>query len=335
MASPVVSVMPPMIPTVFSDNILMKNHHQHHLGKGGWAFISQHLEQIREMERSASSLSVSSSDDEDMRFSTAGRSTDTPINEEDNGASLGFTYESLRRQLKQQQQQQNGRRGSKASTSTNVKRTSLYLACATNRWAALCGPVSWPDLWEHVASSSRTPFEQQLFWKILHRRLPVNHYLKDKAGVDRSCPRCSPKDSETIEHVLFQCRLAKAFWNRFHELLQSLLEHHNVPTITLRDVVYFFPDLRPSMNEDELHVMNVLHSVALWSLWGARSCSSDSDQLVWTFFRSRLQARVFLEYTSSSMSNDNSTSEIGFKNRWCGNGSQLVNVGKDGALYFP
>lgn len=54
--------------------------------------------------------------------------------------------------------------------------------------------------------------------------------------------------------------------------MYSLLKEEDRKTvpdqITLRDVVGFFPEWRKGMSEDTLYTVTVLHSVALWCLWG-------------------------------------------------------------------
>ncbi|KAJ3080538.1 hypothetical protein HK102_002982 [Quaeritorhiza haematococci] len=256
-----------------------------------------------------------------------------------------------------------------ASSSANGNSGTLA-DCAITRWNSILGPVDWGQLWTYVESPSRTPFEIQLYKKILQRRLPVNHYRKHRASADHGCMRCNAS-SETIQHLLFDCPSSISFWKEFLVLLKSALRRpdlcvdessipapgnnsnsrntpsplppsptttplspesisssHGVPSpspneltpanleipvphspssptspwskFTLRDVVFFFPELRPSLKPDELHVLTVMHSAALWALWGARAYPQQSDLLIVNIFRSRLQARIFLEYSNTA-----------------------------------
>jgi hypothetical protein len=139
---------------------------------------------------------------------------------------------------------------------------------ALKRWNLLLGGIDIELLLKHATSISRTPLESQTFVKLLYRRLPVSHYTKSKAVDAKTCRRCGFVD-ETISHAIFECPQSSVFWTQIRVCLQQLLQI-NIDEISLRDVVYFFPNLRMRLGRDQLHVLNVVHSVALYVLWSSR-----------------------------------------------------------------
>lgn len=139
---------------------------------------------------------------------------------------------------------------------------------ALKRWVALLGHIDFELLLKHATSISRTPLESQTFVKLLLRRLPVNHYTKNKEPRAKECKRCGFQD-ETISHAIYECRQSSIFWSQVHKVLQELLKQE-IGEISLKDVVYFFPSLRRKLTRDQLHVLNVVHSVALYVLWSSR-----------------------------------------------------------------
>lgn len=139
---------------------------------------------------------------------------------------------------------------------------------ALKRWTLLLGGIDIELLLKHATSISRTPLESQTFVKLLYRRLPVSHYTKSKAIDAKKCRRCGFED-ETISHAIYECQQSALFWTQIHACLKQLLSQE-IDEITLRDVVYFFPNLRKRLGRDQLHVLNVVHSVALFVLWSSR-----------------------------------------------------------------
>jgi hypothetical protein len=139
---------------------------------------------------------------------------------------------------------------------------------ALKRWTLLLGGIDIELLLKHATSISRTPLESQTFVKLLYRRLPVSHYTKSRAVDAKACRRCGFGD-ETISHAIYECHQSSIFWTQIRGCLTQLL-NQQVEEITLRDVVYFFPNLRRRLARDQLHVLNVVHSVALYILWSSR-----------------------------------------------------------------
>ena len=139
--------------------------------------------------------------------------------------------------------------------------------CAIKRWRLIIGDVNFDAVYSNASKiKARTPLESELYYAILERKIPVNHYIQNQSG----CWRCGEKD-ETIEHFLVDCEFSKEFWDKVYSLVHSLIGRklHGGKN-RMRDLVYFFPEYRPILSENQLHVLNVVHSVALWSLWSSR-----------------------------------------------------------------
>ena len=157
----------------------------------------------------------------------------------------------------------NARKRTQSSPST----IESVQSCATRRWSTVIGDLSWEGLFPHLTSKGRrTLFEDQLYWKLLQRRVPVNGYLKPKPGNSLACPRCGDS-KETIEHWAFECVASREFWDNWRGQVSKLVGLA-LPTVTLRDVVGLFPDVRGRLGVEAMHALTIAHGVALWSLWG-------------------------------------------------------------------
>ena len=86
-----------------------------------------------------------------------------------------------------------------------------------------------------------------------------------------------------------------------------------------------FPDLLQRLVPEELHVLSVCHSIALWALWSVRP-HENAPQLLWPCFLQRLEARIYIDYQLDTSSNHSV-----FINRWCS--GSIVKITKDG-IYF-
>ncbi|KAL3897807.1 MAG: hypothetical protein SGCHY_003170, partial [Lobulomycetales sp.] len=187
---------------------------------------------------------------------------------------------------------------------------------ALKRWVALLGHIDFELLLKHATSISRTPLESQTFVKLLLRRLPVNHYTKNKEPRAKECKRCGFQD-ETISHAIYECRQSSIFWSQVHKVLQELLKQE-IGEISLKDVVYFFPSLRRKLTRDQLHVLNVVHSVALYVLWSSRTIRYEYEKhgidLNWETFTMRLRARIEIEHSESVRIDNTQLSPISSSN---------------------
>ncbi|KAJ3034422.1 hypothetical protein HDV00_005042 [Rhizophlyctis rosea] len=226
-------------------------------------------------------------------------------------------------------------------------------SCATRRWSTVIGDLSWEGLFPHLTSRGRrTLFEDQLYWKLLQRRVPVNGYLKPKPGNSLACPRCGDS-KETIEHWAYECVASREFWDHWRAQVSKLVGVE-LPEVTLRDIVGLFPDVRGKLDPEAMHALTVAHGTALWSLWGSRAYTSVDTCPSYAFYLARLRARIFVEYNAAceynprhitamlsaqlnsaassptSVSGDESSDELQawtvnrrFLKRWCGKKSDV------------
>jgi hypothetical protein len=213
---------------------------------------------------------------------------------------------------------------------------------AKHRWKKLLGNIDWNKLFKMVNSPSRTPLEQQLYWKLLHRKLPVKQYLKPKNNdpIVKHCLACQ-QEIESIEHVFYECLFAMKFWIKFREFLCKIVElvEDEFPPITQRDVVFFFPEFIDKLVVQELYCLSVCHSVALWVLWSVRD-QMVSDGIIWQCFMSRLKARIFLDYESSIKEKSDDLDDlleqgvdpiVNFYQTWCQ--SSFIKITRDGIWF--
>ncbi|KAJ3222110.1 hypothetical protein HK099_002689 [Clydaea vesicula] len=191
--------------------------------------------------------------------------------------------------------------------SSSKKGKNKNLDPAISRWKSILGPVNWDGILKTLHSTSRTHLESEFYSKILYRKLPVNHYIRVTSPdheITHNCQRCLEEQDETIEHFLCLCGNAQKFWtiigNFISKILDIKVDEIFEDETKLRDVVYFFPKLRENFDfdEDQLTVLTVVHSTALWGLWGARSHKDpvkvSNVNIAWNYFESRLQARLSL-----------------------------------------
>lgn len=146
--------------------------------------------------------------------------------------------------------------------------------------------------------------EYEIYSKLLSRRLPVNHYSLNDAT---QCHKCGNAD-ETIAHAMYDCNSSKQVWVSIRYLIQNLLKV-NIPKITLQDIIFFFPDLAITLDVDQLRVLTLIHSVALYTIWNSREITACSfftptpeirSKLALESFKMRLAARVECEYDADS-----------------------------------
>ncbi|KAJ3121005.1 hypothetical protein HK098_004068 [Nowakowskiella sp. JEL0407] len=217
----------------------------------------------------------------------------------------------------------------KVSKTENLK--NVYIISAMKRWKSIFSSTNsfsieeqdieeWDSVWCSL-KYPRSPLESRLYQNILVRRLPVNHYVPKNivnADVSRRCAfsSCSHSD-ETIEHHLCECVVAKIFWRNIAEMIPVVL---GLPAtfeldIGLRDIVLFFPDLTVNLDDDQIHALTVIHSVALWVLWGARSTlrtdvseQKEYETIEYRTTRSNSKASIFSTASEISQASTVSTS---------------------------
>ncbi|KAI8928274.1 hypothetical protein BC831DRAFT_449224 [Entophlyctis helioformis] len=126
-----------------------------------------------------------------------------------------------------------------------------------------------------------------------------------------SCQRCHAP-LETIEHVFFECPAIASFWPAFRKQFLAVIGMSDAefPAIDLRAVVFFFPETRNALCAEELHALQVMHSIAIWCLWSVRSMTDADPRFIWSSFLSRLHARISLEYSNAIAADDTAITAI-------------------------
>ncbi|KAJ3330229.1 hypothetical protein HDU91_003646, partial [Kappamyces sp. JEL0680] len=190
------------------------------------------------------------------------------------------------------------------TSSTTDHSQFLIQGIARKRWAKSLEKVldetkaiDWVRLSDQVVAGCRTGLEQQLYWKLLHRRLTVNSYIKSANPNDHLCPGCG-REVETIEHWLWDCPRSKAFWLHFYKtVLEWLgLDHSWIPSYQAicAEIFLFFPGFEGLLSNEEWILLHVSHSTALYALWSCRDEPNKSPVLLERMWHSRLESRVFL-----------------------------------------
>lgn len=169
---------------------------------------------------------------------------------------------------------------------------------AESRWALLLGEYNWDILLPNVENALyRTRGEEIMYKKILSRRLEVNHY-RTANGSERQCSYC--RQEETIEHLYGECESTKKYLG----FLRKLISHQlgiEIPVLKLRDLIYFFPQLSPSLNSQQLRILGIAHSLSLLAIWEGRKAKDPSDFAI-QYFNERFYAR--LNYDPSRRGSD-------------------------------
>jgi hypothetical protein len=164
---------------------------------------------------------------------------------------------------------------------------------AKRRWAQKFGDFASDELIEHV-TSDRTPIEQELYYKLLQRRLPVNYYLKEQKP-------CMCGQDQTIEHLFYECPISLQFWSQIRVFIQDLLSLNDqeFEIITIKDVILCFPDLTGRLTSEELQLLRIVHSVALHCIWSTRNDEA-KDLMVFELFLLKFKARLYLSVPEES-----------------------------------
>lgn len=184
-----------------------------------------------------------------------------------------------------------------------------------------------------------TDFEiGNIYQKILLRQLPVNHYRITKNPEVKRCSHCRQSDVnnvETLEHVIWNCKVATEFWKFISTFINIIISSdcksdddcsnpsESTPgssklsdndNITLKDIVYMFPDAffvdERTENNSKFYVVFKLHSLALSILWRIRNEKVDPIEIGKGIFMAKLRHLILNEqYVFCSVT---------FNNRWSG-----------------
>ena len=89
--------------------------------------------------------------------------------------------------------------------------------------------LPWKNIWKNTFWTYNIPYENNLFYKILHNVITVNEriykYAKNKNGITPICDTCN-KENESIEHAFFLCLDRKLIWKEFEGIFKKLNTNH-------------------------------------------------------------------------------------------------------------
>ena len=111
------------------------------------------------------------------------------------------------------------------STIVNSLTKNYLLACEA-RWNTINGQrLNWKQIWLNPYNAFNIPYENNLYYKILHRVLYTNQKTYDNAkqknNISPICDICK-KANETLIHVFYQCKNRKKIWNTFQPIIKKL-----------------------------------------------------------------------------------------------------------------
>lgn len=100
----------------------------------------------------------------------------------------------------------------------------------------------WKDIYKIPYISARDTKLQAFHFRVVHRFLPCNRFLKNIRIIDNdTCSFCN--DSDTIEHFLFKCPAVKSFWRQVTAWFER--ESDINLTVSLRTFLFGIPTKAP------------------------------------------------------------------------------------------
>lgn len=131
-----------------------------------------------------------------------------------------------------------------------------------------------------------TPKMKETHFKIISGIYPVTHFLQKrfKMNTDELCVFCST-EKETIEHLFFCCPHVADFWTAIHSWIS--LKIQNVPSFTLKDVIYFMDNL-------DLIISDAVNFVIVMGKYFIHTCKWKNTTPIFTVFNN-----YFVDYFRS------------------------------------
>ena len=83
--------------------------------------------------------------------------------------------------------------------------------CEAN-WDEEIGPLKWKRIWSGVKDPPTNRKWNDLFFRLLHRSLPLGYRLKHFMPSAELCPLCR-LHPETLQHLFLDCQVAQHLWN--------------------------------------------------------------------------------------------------------------------------
>ena len=116
--------------------------------------------------------------------------------------------------------------------------TKNYLLANEARWNLINKQVlDWKQIWLNAFSAYNIPYENNLYYKTLHRVIYVNQKTYDNAKQkNNKSPLCAicQKANETIIHAFYECKNRKKIWKTFEPIIKKLntkAENNNLQNI--------------------------------------------------------------------------------------------------------
>ncbi len=97
-----------------------------------------------------------------------------------------------------------------------------------NFWKNVNG-IEPEEMWKHIYTSHANGKQQDIHFKFIHRILPTNDFMKKRfkgRGYNQTDPKCKGcTETETNEHIFFQCIHAKDLWAFIKPSIAKLLQN--------------------------------------------------------------------------------------------------------------
>lgn len=159
-----------------------------------------------------------------------------------------------------------------------------------------------------VELAGRSSSEKRVYLKLLSQTLITQDL----------CPRCQLPDS--LVHWFFECQTTQVFLHDLYLLMSNYLDQEIDP-ISLKDLIFFFPNLRIKLDAGtDLLKLTEMHSCAIETIFTSRFYPSLTDKFLLKSFNSRLSAKLAasnplfdipeLEPANSNRSSSHASSKI-------------------------
>jgi len=148
----------------------------------------------------------------------------------------------------------------------------------------------WPQIFLTPFSCCRETYLQSFQYRIIHRILPCNYWLKTITVIDKDIctyKYCQSKQQDTIQHYLIECAPVQAFWQSFVTWWNNLKFCKLYPLVE-ENIVLGFPG---TTNEDI--VLNFCLILAKHYIY---SIKRHQSQLFFLNYLNLLKNKLTIEY---------------------------------------
>lgn len=149
----------------------------------------------------------------------------------------------------------------------------------------------WGKIWTPVICPKISKF----LWLLCHKRILTWDNLRKKSfhGPSR-CPNCNQQE-ETIQHLMYTCRLANKLWEKIEFRCQKRGKVIEVITNTIRNWT-----IEPYKSRLLNSLWKIIPGLLVWTLWKERNGCIFKNQctpldIIWHNFCNNLQETVALQ----------------------------------------